>query len=893
MKPLRRPLARPRLAVEIAGGYLLLGLLPLVVIVWMYFHASERVLIEEISRSLSTIADQKTARIEAFARDRMQMAQTLSYTPTVRDALFALPRGADDGSFRPLLARYGESAGARDLLLVSAEGEILFALNRADLVGAVLTGPGQRGSLLANIFERTRTLLETEISDFAATGGSGPTSFAAAPVLKDGGLLGIVLLEVDHTALFDIVADTAALGRTGETIVAARASPNMVDIQGPLRLAPNMGFTRRIAASDPMGIPLDRALHGERGVDFATDYRGETVLAAWRYLPSFRWGMVVKIDVSETLASVERLRALGWWIGSAAVLFGLLAAIFIARAIAAPLKDLQQATEALSQGTFQPPLSVDGSVEIADLAQSFNHMAREIQSYQHGLERMVEDRTKELRTAKDVAEAATRAKTDFLAVMSHELRTPMNGIIGMAELLRRRLETDAEAKRWAGTIKQSGETLTVLLNDILDISRIEGGHLTFERRAFSPLRLAEDLVALMRLPAAEKGLSMRLDAASDLPALALADPARLRQVLLNLLGNAIKFTDRGEIVLSLTMPNPFALRFSVADTGIGVAEADRDRLFEPFFQADSSASRRHGGVGLGLAICKRLLDGMGGAISYETRPGGGSLLVVDLPFAAAADSPRDDDDAIPAVPPLKVLVIEDEEINAQVLTALLAQAGHVVSLARDGAEALALAAHDDFDAALVDLRLPGMDGFQVTRRLHALLAERGAYVPVIAVTANLMPEDHTACAAAGMMAVVPKPIDPPRLHAALAVTMDPSRTVPAAATAMGILDTSLLEQLAEDLGADHLRSLTLNALDVMDGRLHLLATCGDLAHMADLAHKLAGGAGSHGMAAARRQAKDLENQARNGDQAACHASLALLQKEFAQGRAALLRWLGE
>lgn len=236
-------------------------------------------------------------------------------------------------------------------------------------------------------------------------------------------------------------------------------------------------------------------------------------------------------------------------------------------------------------------------------------------------------------------------------------------------------------------------------------------------------------------------------------------------------------------------------------------------------------------------------------------------------------------------------MIEDEEVNAQVLTALLVQAGHTVSLARDGAEALALAGHDDFDAVLVDLRLPGMDGFQVTRRLHALLAERGAYVPVIAVTANLMPEDHSACAAAGMVAVVPKPIDPPRLHAALAITQDPSRAMPMATPSTGILDIRLLEQLAEDLGADHLRSLTLNALDVMAERLRLLSEEQDLAQIADLAHKLAGAAGSHGLAAARLQAKDLEYNARNGDGPACRAVLAQLQADFAQGRTALLRWL--
>lgn len=888
----RRKLPRPRLAVEIAGGYLLLGLLPLVVIVWMYFHASERVLVEEISRSLSTIADQKTARVEGFARDRMQVASTLSFTPTVIEALESLRVSPDSTAFRPLLSRYAESAGARDLLLLSADGAILFAVSRQDLVGSVLTEPRHRGTLLANIFERTRTLLETEISDFAQVeDATPPTSFAAAPVVKDGGLLGIVLLEVDQAALFDIVADTAALGRTGETMVGARAALGRIDIQGPLRLAKPGEAPKSLESGALMAQPLDRALRGERGVDFATDYRGEKVLAAWRYLPSFRWGMVVKIDVSETLASVERLRALGWWIGSAAVLFGLLAAIFIARAIAAPLMDLRQATVEVSAGTFDAPVEVDGSVEIAELAQSFNHMAIEIQSYHQGLERMVEERTKELRDAKDAAEAATRAKTDFLAVMSHELRTPMNGIVGMAELLLRRPDLDAEAKAWAGTIKRSGETLTVLLNDILDISRIEAGQLSFQQGTYPPLSLAADLVALMHPPARDKGLELRLDAAPGLPASARGDASRLRQVLLNLLGNAIKFTETGEIVLAVSMPDDQTLRFCVRDSGIGVAAADRPRLFDPFFQVDSSASRRHGGAGLGLAICKNLVTGMGGDISYRPGETGGSVLQVDLPFVPGEPLADDEQAApLPPLPPLSVLVVEDEEVNAQVASALLSQAGHHVVVARDGAEALHAAAGGGFDVMLVDLRLPGMDGFEVTRQTRALTAPN---LPVVAVTANLMPEDQAACVAAGMVAVVPKPVHWPLLHAALAAAIGRSEPPPPPPpTPSPILDTELLEQLRQDLGDDTLRDLSLAALDIMEIRVAalrqaVLAQRNDA--IEDLAHKLAGGAGSHGLGTLRQVAKDMEKRARQGLDGA--DLLADMESAFAQGQKALRQWM--
>jgi signal transduction histidine kinase/ActR/RegA family two-component response regulator len=467
-------------------------------------------------------------------------------------------------------------------------------------------------------------------------------------------------------------------------------------------------------------------------------------------------------------AALRRSRELLMIAGALALSGALGASLLLSRGLVQAMSQLLRAAERIGHGDFAARVSIARRDEVGELAVAVNEMASRLQEHAATVERQ----HRELLSAKDSAEAASRAKTEFLANMSHEIRTPMTAVLGYTELLLAGEAKDDERAEWSAAVRRNGADLLQLIDGILDISRVEAGDVEIHRQPCRLRRIVEDAAAPISSAARQKGLEFNFEVDPSCPEVIETDAPRLRQVLANLLQNALKFTEHGSVSLWVGRDSAETVCFAVRDTGIGIAATDQEKIFSPFGQADSSHTRRYGGVGLGLSISRRIASLLLGSLEVSSDLGRGSEFRLTLPapdcgLPAASHEPKSERPTAngsgvtpSAFPGARVLLAEDGLDNQRLVRALLRPLQVEVALVENGAQAVdqALAALDGerpFDLVLMDMQMPVMDGYEATRRLRS----EGYPGPIVALTAHAMSNDRGRCLEAGCDEYLSKPVD--------------------------------------------------------------------------------------------------------------------------------------
>jgi len=637
---------------------------------------------------------------------------------------------------------------------------VLYSVARAQLERGVRE---KLDSVAAMLAESTRPAIES----------------GSATAMRDGVLAALADRDVVHISVYG--RDGRLLADEGDAGIPA--------------LAPD----ERSAEAEPLFRALSSRLKELRVAIRAPSPSSGVRMAAHGEVPGGASVGLLRVVVSadRSLAEYRQLLFSSSAVLACALGVGIALAALLWRNLLSVIALLGETVRRVGAGDLGAQVPELGPGELGALGRAFNDMTRqlsrvhgELEAHRATLEQKVAERTIELEAARNEAQRANQSKSAFLANMSHEIRTPMTAILGYADLLLdEEMKLGDEARRLLEIVRRNGGHLLDVLNDILDLSKIEAGRIEIERIPTSLVHIVSELASLMRVRADEKGIALEVAFETPIPSEVLSDPTRIRQAVMNLLGNAIKFTERGSVRIALRWePEHESASVVVRDTGIGIAPEKRATLFRAFEQADSSITRRFGGTGLGLAITKRIAHLLGGECSVDSEPGRGSTFTLTLRAPPTRDSrmlttfgeaelrrdvgrPSATAEKIRA----RILLAEDGPDNQRLISMMLRKAGAEVSLVENGEMAIDRAASGHFDLVLMDMAMPVMDGYTAARELR----RRGVDVPIVALTAHALAGEREKCLEAGCNAYLTKPIDRAALLASIRVLLD-ARAKPAA-----------------------------------------------------------------------------------------------------------------
>ncbi|MGE0715231.1 MAG: ATP-binding protein [Alphaproteobacteria bacterium] len=725
----------------------------------------------------------------------------------------------------------------------------------------------------------------------------------AAPITKpDGSVIGVLGAHLNWEwglDALDALARHVRGAELGTEGIIARAD-------GSILLGP-MGMRGQMLPAEVMTAARNGRKVGALLVDWFHDgrrfYVGYAATGSYETYPGLGWIAVTRMPEEAAMAEVRAWQQGAVVVAAIVLVVMLVGVVFGARAMARPVVDLADAADAATRGHGWKLGNIrPRSREIARLAGAVDRLVV-------GLERLVAERTRQLRDAlatseaeraeadrlRGLADVATAGKSAFLATMSHEIRSPLNAVLGFTEVIARTTREEP-TRLHARRILDTGETLRAVLDDILDLSKIEAGKLSLDPRPFRLREMIESCSSLAHVLAENRGIDFQSTVDPALPDIVTGDSVRLRQIVTNFVTNAVKFTPAGRVWLSVrgepALGSPagpvVGLRFEVGDTGIGIPPEKLERLFAPFEQGSADTATRFGGTGLGLVIARNLAEAMGGRVEVRSRVGEGSVFACVVPLPVATAVPLRPAASTVARRPLRVLTVDDVEINRAMLRALLAVDGHACEEAVDGTEAVEAAARGGLDLILMDRHMPLMDGLEATRRIRALPGPESR-VPIYGLTGDVLGRDLAGCLEAGMDGVLAKPVRPDQLATLLAAvalttatpapTTDAVEETPAMPTApppVSRLDDAVADVLKQSVGEEAFLSLMERYSEFAREKataLRVAAEAADRKALYRTAHMLVGSAGSIGFTAISDEARSVEDLVR-GEGIASDAAIA-------------------